>query len=227
MTGEEWREQQDLAEALAGEGTTKGMRYIFCKRCGCQLWLDEERKRQLCLACEKPVARSIFLTLLFIILTALTLLAAAGAFGSPLLDAIEAVESGGFNHATGPCGERGPFQFRARTWAHISALRVQRGLIVFGFRECTSPGPARLYAQTYVEWVTERLRFHLKRDPTIQEVYAAWNMGVTGFGKRGFSISRCPVSVQNRSQRVSNLAGRVPWRRECGAVPRKSARPPL
>ena len=114
------------------------------------------------------------------------------------LDALERIESGGNTHAIGDGGRaRGAYQFWAAAWDDVSAHRIARGQsvvhYVFG---STNRAVARSYAASYLGKLHQTLTTALRREPTPAELYAAWNLGPSGFKRRGFSLSRCPATTQ-------------------------------
>jgi len=122
------------------------------------------------------------------------------------LDAIERIESNGNPHAIGDKGKaRGPFQFWAVAWSDVSRVRSKRGQSVAHYWCATNRVTARSYAMTYLGMLNTYLTTALKRQPTHTELYAAWNLGPSGFKRRGFSLSRCPASTQKAAARINSM----------------------
>lgn len=125
---------------------------------------------------------------------------------SQFLDAMEQVESGRDAGAVGDNGRaRGSFQFWASAWSQVNTLRKQQGLAVLDYYLSTNRAIARSFAVTYLRWLESSLAVTLRRSPTIHELYAAWNLGPSGFRARGFSLARCPRRTRSAAQRVENL----------------------
>ncbi len=61
---------------------------------------------------------------------------------------------------------------------------------------------ARLYAQEYIEILTANLRAALRRDPSSSELLATYQLGQSGFRKRGFSLTKCPASVRRAAEQI-------------------------
>lgn len=122
------------------------------------------------------------------------------------LDAMEQVESGRDAGAVGDNGRaRGSFQFWAVAWSQVNTLRKQQGLESLNYYLSTNRTIARSFAVTYLRWLETSLAATLRRSPTIHELYAAWNLGPSGFRARGFSLARCPRRTRSAAQRVENL----------------------
>lgn len=136
------------------------------------------------------------------------------------LDAMEQVESGMDARAVGDQGRsRGSFQFKAVAWSQVNSLRAARGLAGVDYlRGCTSRVTARLYAVEYLRWLESNLAAALRRSPSRPELYAAWNLGPSGFRARGFLLAKCPARVRDAGQRVENLAGRFNAERGTGSA---------
>jgi hypothetical protein len=138
-------------------------------------------------------------------------LAAVAARGSVVttefLDAMEQVESGMDARAVGDQGRsRGSFQFHAAGWQMVNNWRVRALKPAVPFRtgaHCRST--ARQFAALYLRWLESNLAAALRRSPTHPELYAAWNLGPTGFRARGFLLARCPAGTRDAAGRVDNL----------------------
>lgn len=125
---------------------------------------------------------------------------------SQFLDAMEQVESGRDAGAVGDNGRaRGSFQFWASAWEQVNTLRNNQGLARMNYYLCTNRAIARSFAVTYLRWLESSLAATLRRSPTCHELYAAWNLGPSGFRARGFSLARCPRRTRSAAQRVENL----------------------
>ena len=122
------------------------------------------------------------------------------------LDALEHVESGMDARATGDRGKaRGSFQFWAVAWSDVSRVRQSRGQSVAHYWCATNRAVARSYASTYLGMLQSYLTTALKRQPTHSELYACWNLGPSGFRRRGFSLKRCPATTQRAAARLTSM----------------------
>ena len=99
---------------------------------------------------------------------------------------------------------RGAWQMWADAWNQINSDRRKVGLFQYDWATYAhDPVVARQYATAYLIWTERSLARRLGRQPTAAEVYAAWNLGVGGFAKRGFSLARVPSATRNAIARLS------------------------
>jgi hypothetical protein len=61
-------------------------------------------------------------------------------------------------------------------------------------------------AGAYLDLLESRLITTLKRPPSLQELYAAYNLGFTGFRRRGFNLDKCPALTQRAAAKYERLA---------------------
>jgi hypothetical protein len=61
-------------------------------------------------------------------------------------------------------------------------------------------------AGAYLDLLESRLITTLKRPPSLQELYAAYNLGFTGFRRRGFNLDKCPAITQRAAAKYERLA---------------------
>ncbi len=128
----------------------------------------------------------------------LTLLLAATSLGYAItpgqVEAIIFVESSGNPKAIGRLGERGLCQFFPAAWADTTRWRKAHGLPTYGYYSwALDEGVGREYATSWLTLNEERLTARLGRKPTIGEVYAAHQLGFSGFASKGFDLRRCPT----------------------------------
>jgi hypothetical protein len=113
------------------------------------------------------------------------------------VEAIIFVESSGNPKAIGRLGERGLCQFFHAAWADTTAYRSRHGLPTYGYYSwALDEGVGREYATSWLTLIEERLKARLGRKPTIGEVYAAHQLGFSGFASKGFDLRRCPTITQ-------------------------------
>ncbi len=126
------------------------------------------------------------------------------------LDTLERVESGRDAGAVGDQGRSlGSYQFKAVAWAQVNKLRSFRGKVegyrlgraVEPYSSATNRAVARVYAREYLGWLEGYLTKALKRRPSGGELYAVWNLGPSGFRKRGYEVGRCPAWVRKAAER--------------------------
>ena len=150
-----------------------------------------------------PGAAISALLLCWTLLLQATSSAAEDLASNKFLNAVMLVESGGRN-VTGDNGKaRGPFQFWAATWSHVTSLRRQANLPVYSYTEGASNTLlARRYAQTYFRWIEKNLRRQGCKHPTHADLYAAYNLGLTGYRRRGFDLNRCPAITRRAVAKI-------------------------
>lgn len=146
--------------------------------------------------------RTLTILCLTLSLTLLTLPVSA----LPLVDALGMVESGGRDCVVGDGGRaRGRWQMWRGTWDDTSHRRRQRGLETWTWMEGSAdPAIARVYAQDHLDWLASQLRKH-HTTPTPQRLVASWQLGFTGFKRRGFDVRRCPAHVRRAVSKVVAL----------------------
>jgi hypothetical protein len=120
------------------------------------------------------------------------------------LDALAMIESGSDHLARGRAGERSAWQIRPQAWHYTSELRQRAGLDVHPFSAVTRSDIARAYARTLLEDHSRRFLREHGRPPTPGELYGLWNLGFTGFHRRG-SLAKCPALTRDAAQRLTNL----------------------
>jgi hypothetical protein len=107
------------------------------------------------------------------------------------LQAIHCLENPTNRTSPGPCGELGPYQFRAATWHQYSQRPFSSALN----RQASEDVAVRYY--NWLKTQIERAGF----PATTYNVALAWNGGVSGL-----SSWNVPRSVRDYAQRASNLA---------------------
>jgi hypothetical protein len=50
-----------------------------------------------------------------------------------------------------------------------------------------------------LDHIEERLLKAMGRNPSLGEIYAAYNLGITGFARRGYRLSDCPESTRRNA----------------------------
>jgi len=130
--------------------------------------------------------------------------ASASATVSPAWrDAIIRVESSGNPAAVGRLGERGLCQFFPAAWADTSSWRKAHGLPVYAYALAHDPEAGLAYASSWLSMLEDRLTASLHRRPTIGELYAAHQLGFSGFRSKGFDLSRCPTITKVVAARLA------------------------
>ena len=116
------------------------------------------------------------------------------------IDLVGKVESSNNPDAVGDWGRaRGEMQFWRSTWDDCTRQRKARGLPTWGFSYAHDRAVARLYARSWLDYIEERLARAMGRKPSLGEIYAAYNLGVSGFARRGYRLSECPASTRRNA----------------------------
>jgi hypothetical protein len=108
------------------------------------------------------------------------------------------LETGNDDYAIGAVGERSRYQIRKSTW---------RKYTKYSFIDYASNAQiAAVIATAHMEDLRNSLTTaYGGREPSPAQLYCAWNMGLTGFRRRRYLVSRCPAAVQERAERYANL----------------------
>lgn len=133
---------------------------------------------------------------IYAILGAITMQLGAIADTTIYLAALSQIESGGRDHKIGACGERSQYQLMKSAWDEIHPT--------LAFTKCKGK-IATHTATAHAVRIQRRLYDQFRHDCSPAQFYCAWNMGFTGFRKRGFLVSSCPRVVQERAERFANL----------------------
>jgi hypothetical protein len=123
-----------------------------------------------------------------------------------LLDAIRLVESSGGLFVRGDNGlALGDFQIHRAAWEDVNQWRKGRGIKTFNYdRTALAPDVNRAYAADYIRILHEQLRERLRRDPTGAELYAAYNLGLSGFGQKcGFRVNRVNAVTASKCRQIN------------------------
>lgn len=126
------------------------------------------------------------------------------------LSSLAQIESGGNANAVGRKGERGIYQFGRAAWT--DACRILG--CAHKFKTVLNETIASRHAAALFSSLKSRLAATLERIPTNAENYCAWNLGLTGFKRRGFRVDQCPRSTRDAAERFANLlreASRIAW----------------
>ena len=107
------------------------------------------------------------------------------------------LETGNNDYAVGTAGERSRWQIRKTTWRKYTKMSFDRAI---------NPEIAAVVASAHVQYLRDKLTTaYGGREPSPAQLYCAWNMGLTGFRRRQYLVSRCPAAVQERAERYANL----------------------
>ena len=119
------------------------------------------------------------------------------------VNAVAHAETGNNHRAVGAKGERGAWQFREATWEEISRRRRAVFTEFWSFRYgAHQPVHARIYASQWLSLLARELHCRMGRPPTCADIYAAYNMGLTGYARCGYNPARTPKVTQQGIQRL-------------------------
>ena len=127
------------------------------------------------------------------------------------LQAVRYVESSNGQYTWGDNGRSlGDYQMSEPAWNDVNAWRKSRGLATYSYRrDIWHPGVSRSYAADYLSLLHFELSRRLNRAPSVAEVYAAYNMGLTGFAQCQFQLAKVnPTTVRKALLIKSLVAGR-------------------
>lgn len=105
------------------------------------------------------------------------------------------------NNAIGSKGERGAWQFTRAGWSDAMRLLGWK----LSFMKAHDPGYAYPAAGKLLNDIQSRLAKIFKRQPTANEVFCAWNMGMKGFRSRKYMVSRAPKVTRDGIERMQEF----------------------
>jgi hypothetical protein len=133
---------------------------------------------------------------------------AGGEMPARYLIALAAVESGGNDQAHGRAGERGRYQFKRVAWTQANRIAGTR----YPFSGATNRAVATYLAGVYLGWLNSHLTpagGHSHGAVTVlpepAALFCAWNLGPTGFSRRGFNLHNCPRETREAALRFREL----------------------
>lgn len=113
------------------------------------------------------------------------------------LRALSQIESNDNDKAKGRHGELSRYQLKRSVWKqHFPDEKDQRHI----------PSEARRCAKAHLCWLELKLCLFKKTNhPEPRDVYAAWNLGLEAYARRGYDFARLPATIQQRAERFTNL----------------------
>lgn len=129
---------------------------------------------------------------------ALMAFAQAVEINGKLIHAVAMVESNNNHRAVGDQGKaNGAFQMWKPAWTDCSRWLKKNGFKTTPYEKgVNDPQVAHVYCKTYLSIIHGQLKKKMGRDPNAAELYAAYNMGVRGFERRDFDLSKTPATTQ-------------------------------
>ena len=123
-----------------------------------------------------------------------------------LVEAIRQVESGGRNVSGDHGMARGQWQFWAIAWRDVTLARGRHKLVTFSYDFAWKEGHARVYAHDYLEILRGRFIKKTRREPSVAELWAVWNIGLGRFFKdyEG-NFDKIPKRTQLNAAIIENM----------------------
>ena len=123
-----------------------------------------------------------------------------------LVEAIRQVESGGRNVSGDHGMARGQWQFWAIAWRDVTLARGRNKLVTFSYDFAWTEGYARVYAHDYLEILRGRFIKKTRREPSVAELWAVWNIGLSRFFEdyKG-DFDKCPKRTQLNAAIIENM----------------------
>lgn len=133
-----------------------------------------------------------------IILVSLAGLCPAAEINGKLIHAVALVESNNNPRAVGDQGKaNGAFQMWKPAWQDCSRWLEKNGFKSTPYAKgVNDPNISHQYCKIYLSLLHRQLSRDMKRDVTAADLYAAYNLGFTGYKRRGFDLSRVPSTTQ-------------------------------
>ena len=127
---------------------------------------------------------------------------------SRLLKAVRQVESGGGVNVYGDDGRSlGDFQLRRGAWSDVNNWRKTRSLKVYDYDGYVyHQFINRVYAANYLTILHDQLTRQLRREPSIAELYAAYNMGMGTFGEKcNYDLRRVNAMTARKCEQIQRM----------------------
>ena len=123
------------------------------------------------------------------------------------LKAVRHVESSGGQFLVGDEGRSlGEFQLSEAAWLDVNSWREARALKTYDYKaNVMNAFINRVYASNYLTFIHEQLRRRLGRQPSLGEMYAAYNMGLKAFADCGFKLARVNATTRNRCEQIEQM----------------------
>ena len=124
-----------------------------------------------------------------------------------LINAVAMVESNNNHRAVGDQGKaNGAFQMWKPAWQDCSKWLKRNGFKTTPYEKgVNDPTISHQYCKVYLSILNSQLRRSIGREPSAAELYAAYNLGFTGFKRRGFDISKTPSITQRAAVKLNRF----------------------
>ena len=133
--------------------------------------------------------------------------ASAVEINGKLIHAVAMVESNNNHRAVGDQGKaNGAFQMWKPAWQDCSKWLKKNGFKTTTYEKgVNDPTISHQYCKVYLSILNGQLRRSIGREPSAAELYAAYNLGFTGFKRRGFDISKTPSITQRAAVKLNRF----------------------
>ena len=133
--------------------------------------------------------------------------ASAVEINGKLIHAVAMVESNNNHRAVGDQGKaNGAFQMWKPAWQDCSKWLKRNGFKTTSYEKgVNDPTISHQYCKVYLSILNSQLRRSIGREPSAAELYAAYNLGFTGFKRRGFDISKTPSITQRAAVKLNRF----------------------
>jgi hypothetical protein len=124
-----------------------------------------------------------------------------------LLHAVRAVESNNGLNIFGDNGASlGDFQLSEAAWLDVNEWRAARHLKTYRYNRAVFNGfISRVYASNYLTILHAELSRKLKRAPSVAELYAAYNLGLSTFAQCEYKLSHVNPVTREKCRQIGTL----------------------
>ncbi len=119
-----------------------------------------------------------------------------------ILTALATVESTLNDNAIGLAGERSRYQIREAVWHH----HMPKIDFITG---SSDQELSTVCAKLELTLLSKQFASLNKRNLTLQDIYAMWNLGFEGYKKRNFNLNECPALTQRTAGKFALLVQRL------------------
>lgn len=130
------------------------------------------------------------------------------------VDRVIQQESGG--KATKPNGQpllsstgaRGLMQIMPKTWAEVTKSMFGKEL---PFQQADDPVLNRQVGTFYLKWIQTQLRKMMHKEPSINQILAAYNGGIGNLKRHNWQVSGMPLESRNYARNITNMPQTNPY----------------
>jgi hypothetical protein len=125
------------------------------------------------------------------------------------LRAVRFIESGGGVRLVGDRGmSLGAYQLSEAAWLDVNEWRKQRGLKLYHYpTHVMNPFVNRAYAANYFSVIHSEISRKLRRPPTHEELYVAYNIGLGTFARCEFRVNRVNSTTRGKALQIETMIG--------------------